>query len=437
MKVVVVGGGFAGCGAAMAAAKAGATVTLIERTDMLLGCGLDAGIFRVKGRFTAAEELKAMGGGDIFEVLESLLVKLPPRPKGPYSDIYEYADIYEVTTSELRVKDLLERAGVKIHLKTRAMDVKKDGNRIDAVVLRGFGGTHDEIEKGDVFVDSSGTAGGVEFCRKYGKGCMMCMMRCPAFGDRISIATKAGAPELMRYREDGTPGALTSCVVLNKDTVDPEFRAELAEKGIIVKPLPNEAVDPKRATMLTNTNLPSGHGVDNVNNLTIIDIGHAIKLQGSVYFPLEKLRMIPEFKNARLISPLAGDWNAIRYVSMTLRDDALKVDGFTNLYCAGEKSGAQVGVTEAVVSGYLAGHNAARTALGKAPLVLPRSTAIGDFVAFVNEQMRKGKVKVGYSFQGGPYLKRMEELGFFTKDVNTIKARVEKAGVTGVFARKP
>jgi hypothetical protein len=46
-------------------------------------------------------------------------------------------------------------------------------------------------------------------------------------------------------------------------------------------------------------------------------------------------------------------------------------------------------------------------------------------------------VKVGYSFQGGPYLKRMEELGFFTKDVNTIKARVEKAGVTGVFARKP
>ena len=39
MKVVVIGGGWAGCAAALSAAKQGAEVMLAERTDMLLGTG--------------------------------------------------------------------------------------------------------------------------------------------------------------------------------------------------------------------------------------------------------------------------------------------------------------------------------------------------------------------------------------------------------------
>lgn len=35
-KIVVIGGGWAGCAAALTAEKAGADVTLLERTDMLL-----------------------------------------------------------------------------------------------------------------------------------------------------------------------------------------------------------------------------------------------------------------------------------------------------------------------------------------------------------------------------------------------------------------
>ena len=37
MKIVVIGGGWAGCAAAVAAAKQGLEVTLLERTDALLG----------------------------------------------------------------------------------------------------------------------------------------------------------------------------------------------------------------------------------------------------------------------------------------------------------------------------------------------------------------------------------------------------------------
>ena len=39
MKVVVVGGGWAGCAAAITARKAGAEVHIYEKTDLLLGLG--------------------------------------------------------------------------------------------------------------------------------------------------------------------------------------------------------------------------------------------------------------------------------------------------------------------------------------------------------------------------------------------------------------
>ena len=60
MRVIIIGGGWAGTAAAIAARKAGAEVCLIEKTDMLLGCGNAGGIMRNNGRFTAAEEMTAL-----------------------------------------------------------------------------------------------------------------------------------------------------------------------------------------------------------------------------------------------------------------------------------------------------------------------------------------------------------------------------------------
>ena len=65
-KIVVIGGGFAGCQAALTAKKGGGEVTLLERTDSLTGCAQFAGVYRNNGEFTAVEEIIAMGGGDIF-----------------------------------------------------------------------------------------------------------------------------------------------------------------------------------------------------------------------------------------------------------------------------------------------------------------------------------------------------------------------------------
>ncbi|MDD2497664.1 MAG: FAD-dependent oxidoreductase, partial [Desulfitobacteriaceae bacterium] len=73
MRVVIVGGGWAGCAAAVAAKKAGAgEVILVERCDMLLGTGLVGGIMQNNGRFTAQEEMTAMGGSDLFRLADSV-----------------------------------------------------------------------------------------------------------------------------------------------------------------------------------------------------------------------------------------------------------------------------------------------------------------------------------------------------------------------------
>ncbi|HHX86697.1 MAG TPA: FAD-dependent oxidoreductase, partial [Firmicutes bacterium] len=69
-RLIVIGGGWAGCSAALAAAKKGLAVTLIERTDRLLGSGLVGGIMRNNGRFTAAEELKLMGAGEFVDLTD-------------------------------------------------------------------------------------------------------------------------------------------------------------------------------------------------------------------------------------------------------------------------------------------------------------------------------------------------------------------------------
>lgn len=50
MKVVVVGGGWSGCAAAITAKKAGADVHIYEKTDLLLGLGNVGGIMRNKDR---------------------------------------------------------------------------------------------------------------------------------------------------------------------------------------------------------------------------------------------------------------------------------------------------------------------------------------------------------------------------------------------------
>jgi glycine/D-amino acid oxidase-like deaminating enzyme len=109
MKIVVAGGGWAGCAAALSAVDQGAHVTLIERTDMLLGTGLVGGIMRNNGRFTAAEEMIAMGGGELFRLIDLNCLHRNIEFPG-----HKHASLYNVATMEPIIRKHLQQRCVRV-----------------------------------------------------------------------------------------------------------------------------------------------------------------------------------------------------------------------------------------------------------------------------------------------------------------------------------
>ena len=230
-KVVVIGGGWAGTAAALSAKKAGADVVLLERTDMLLGTGLVGGIMRNNGRFTATEEMIAMGGGELFQVTDNVA-----RHKNIEFPGHKHASLYDVALVEPAVKKILIDAGVEIYTESRVTDVVAEGNKILAVVTED--GTKFE---GDVFVECTGTAGPQSNCTKYGNGCAMCVYRCPSYGPRVSIAAKMGVKEMMAKKADGTYGAMSGSCKLFKESLSEEIVNKLNSTGVVVVPVPEHA----------------------------------------------------------------------------------------------------------------------------------------------------------------------------------------------------
>ena len=424
MKIIVIGGGWAGSAAAAQAAKMGAQVVLAERTDMLLGTGLVGGIMRNNGRFTAAEELIALGGREIINAIDgNYLHRNIEFPGHPHSSLYN------VATMEPVIRRVVESKGVDLRTEVRITDVEMDGDRIKAVIGK-HNRTGDEVKlAGDVFVDATGTAGGPANCNKYGNGCAMCVLRCHSFGGRVSVTAKAGVAEMIGRKGDRV-GAMSGSCKLFKESLAPSIRAELDKKGVYVAPIPEikgmkGKLDSKCCQQY---NLPAYE-----TNVVLLDTGHA-KLM-SPFFPLDFLRSVPGFENARYEDPYAGGLgNSIRYIGMAPRNDALKVDGVANLYCAGEKAGLLVGHTEAFCTGVLAGYNAVKQARGEKPLVLPDTLALGDAIGLVRERMRtEDGLGQKFTFSGSVYFERMKQKGLYTTDVKTVEDRVAKAGLAGVF----
>lgn len=423
MKVVVIGGGWSGCAAALSAVKQGAEVTLIERTDLLLGTGLVGGIFRNNGRFTAAEEAIAMGGGELFELMDANSLHRNMEFPG-----HKHASLYNITTMEPAVGKLLRESGVRVKMSARICDVLMQGSRIMGVKTGKV--PQETIFEADAFVETTGTSGVPNVCNKYGNGCCMCVLRCHAFGTRVSIAGRAGVTEVTG-RKGGQVGAMSGSCELMRETLAPDVIEDMRRTGMAMRPIPGAAggsnLDVKACQQYTQAEYKT--------NVIVLDTGGA-KLM-TPYLPLEILRTVPGFERARYADPFGGSrGNSIRYVNMAPRNDALKVDGIDNLFCAGEKAGLLVGHTEAIVTGTLAGYNAARCAAGKPQLVVPDSTNLGDAVKHVREQMQTEKgLGMKFTFSGSVYFERMKERDAYLLDVTEIRHRVEAAGMTNVFAR--
>ncbi len=487
-KIFIVGGGWAGCSAALIAAKQGAQVTLAEKTDLLLGAGNAGGIMRNNGRFTAAEENIALGAGEMFQITDRYAVHRNVDFPG-----HEHASFYDITKVEPAVRRLLADRGVEVRLCCRAIDVKwepsGDGHESGrtAEKVPSEGGTRaEEIrkkvegcrritavktitsgpvssdgqgcwEEADVFVEATGSSGPMGNCMRYGSGCAMCVQRCPAFGPRVSLTARAGAADLAACRESGRPGALSGSCKLEKKSLSRKIQKKLSRDGYAVIPLPPELIQKGKL----KEKVCQQYALDAfAENLILIDTGEA-KLM-SPFFPLEKLRMVEGFEEVRFLDPCSGgQGNSVRYMSVGMREDTMRAAGFQNLFLAGEKSGFFVGHTEAITTGSLAGYNAARfaamhagvpqtetmhagapqTAASAAEgepglLILPRNLAVGELLAHAQEALlEEDGLYRRFTFAGGEFFQHMKEKDLYRTDPKEIRKVVEATGLLGIYEK--
>lgn len=422
-KIIITGGGWSGCAAAAQARKMGAEVVLLERTDMLLGTGLVGGIMRNNGRFTATEELCAMGGGDLFQVIDQHL-----RHRNINFPGHEHADLYDVSTMSPAIERYLREIGVEVHTGARVTQAgRRDREAIHITSVTDANGT---VYEGDGFLDTTGTAGPTANCTKYGNGCAMCVLRCPSFGGRVSLTGLAGIVEQEGRKADGTIGAMSGSCKLMKESLHPDLVKELNEEGVVVVPIPEQLKEDHLAMKCCQQYaLPQYK-----DNVILLDTGHA-KLMAP-YYDLKSLHKIPGFENARYEDPYAGGkGNSMRYFAMAPRDDTLQVKGTDNLFCAGEKAGLLVGHTEAIVTGVLAGCNCMRKQMGQEAVVLPRTTAIGEAVSYVREQMETEEgCRRKYTFSGSVLFERMKQMNLYTTNKEQIRQRIQENGLEETFA---
>ena len=456
-KIAIAGGGWAGCAAAVRTAKLGIETVLVEKTDLLLGLGNVGGIMRNNGRFTAAEENIAMGASELFEITDRLSVHKKVDFPG-----HKHASFYDTAMVEPEVRRLLKNLGVEIRFMCRAVDVimeeavvttvdrKRNAaqsetdmecgdepaaeRRIKALKLMTADGgryTEDRLDA-DVFVETTGSTGPMGNCARHGSGCAMCILRCPAFGPRVSLTEKAGACDMTGERAGGVPGAFSGSCKLDKRTLSPKLQKKLKKDGFAVVPLPEELINRGKLSqkVCQQYALP-----EFAENIILIDTGSA-KLM-TPFFNLEQLRSVEGFENIRFEDPYAGGKaNSVRYMAVGERDDLMRAKGFENLFLGGEKAGFFVGHTEAITTGSLAGYNAAMMALGGRMLRLPDALATGDLLKFAQKALHGGDAfRRRFTFAGGEYFKRMEERELYTTDTGIIKKRVKDAGLDNIYNR--
>lgn len=423
-RTVIVGGGWSGCAAALAARAAGVKdVVLVERADSLLGTGLVGGIMRNNGRFTAAEEMIAMGGGWLFETCDD-----NSRHKNIEFPGHKHASLYDVAHIEQAVRKRVLDAGIEVWLLARITGLARKNGSVTAVTLE-----NGVSIEGDSFVDATGSFGPQSFCTEYGNGCVMCVLRCPTFGPRVSLTGLAGIAERQGRKGDGTIGAMSGACEFSKESMPEDLVRELESKGSLVIPLPEQMVDEKKL----GTKACQQYALaEYAANVVLLDTGR-VKLMAT-HVPLDRLRQLRGLYGVRYDDPYAGTLgNSMRYAALAPRDDAMQVQGpVDNLFCSGEKAGLLVGHTEAIVTGVLAGHNAARKVLGREMLTIPETLAIGDAITHVRVRMETEEgLREKYTFSGAGYFKRMQARGLYLTDRDEIRSRVAAAGMTGVFSQ--
>ncbi|GAB4117435.1 MAG: FAD-dependent oxidoreductase [Roseiflexaceae bacterium] len=153
-EVVVVGGGSAGCTAALAAAREGAQVTLVERYGFLGGTGTQV-LDTFYGFYTPGKLRRKVVGGVPDLVVEGLRERgamlVRPNTYGAGDGI-----TYDPEMLKLVWEELLLAAGVRLLYHCLVLDVLREGDRVVGVVLASKAGLL--TLRAQQLIDASGDA---------------------------------------------------------------------------------------------------------------------------------------------------------------------------------------------------------------------------------------------------------------------------------------
>lgn len=160
--VVIVGGGPAGVGAAIRAARSGFETVIIERFGSMGGTITNGYMFIGYGQNHLPEEIysKLKNGGYIVNLLEKYpdLISDPFIHYSPAMDKENTQEIlaFDPDMCSCIINEMLEEARVKIILDTLFVDTIVENDEIKAVIIENASGR--QAIKGRVYIDTTGRA---------------------------------------------------------------------------------------------------------------------------------------------------------------------------------------------------------------------------------------------------------------------------------------
>src|SRR5260370_20599399 len=149
--VLVVGGGAAGVGAAVGAAKAGAHVGCLEAAGCLGGAGTMRNVLTYCGLYTLGEQPRQAVAGVADEIMAKLrgwgAVTTPRRSRGVFV-------IFDPEAVKRALDEVCTAAGVEILLHAFVFGADREDNAVARLRFADHSGEHQLEAKG--FVDASG-----------------------------------------------------------------------------------------------------------------------------------------------------------------------------------------------------------------------------------------------------------------------------------------
>lgn len=153
VDVLVVGGGAAGIAAAVSAARAGASVALVERNGFLGGTMTATSLGGICGLYSLVEGRPVQIVHGFAEEVRSRL-GAAGGTNGPLPWLKTASLPYDLFTLKSVLDDLAEQPGLEVFYQARLTDVLRKGDRVSHAVLRGRAGSF--AIAAQVFIDASG-----------------------------------------------------------------------------------------------------------------------------------------------------------------------------------------------------------------------------------------------------------------------------------------